>query len=107
VTIDRIVAVDDLGMIINPMIAEGQIHGGVAQGVGQALMEEVVYEKDTGQLITGSFLDYGMPRASDFPQIVSELVEIPAKSNPLGIKGIGESGTIGAPPRSSMQSLMR
>jgi aerobic carbon-monoxide dehydrogenase large subunit len=98
VTIDRIVAVDDLGMIINPMIAEGQIHGGVAQGVGQALMEEVVYEKDTGQLITGSFLDYGMPRASDFPQIVSELVEIPAKSNPLGIKGIGESGTIGAPP---------
>jgi carbon-monoxide dehydrogenase large subunit len=98
VRIDRLFAVDDLGMIINPMIAEGQIHGGVAQGVGQALMEGIVYEKVSGQLVTGSFLDYGMPRADDFPPILSELVEIPAKSNPLGIKGIGESGTIGAPP---------
>jgi len=98
VWIDRFAAVDDLGMIINPMIVEGQIHGGIAQGVGQALFENVVYDESSGQLITGSFLDYGMPRASDFPPFLSELVEIPAKTNPLGIKGIAESGTIGAPP---------
>ena len=98
VRIDRFVAVDDLGMVINPMICEGQIHGGIAQGVGQALFENVVYDRQSGQLITGSFLDYGMPRADDFPAFVSELVEIPAKTNPLGIKGIGEAGTIAAPP---------
>jgi aerobic carbon-monoxide dehydrogenase large subunit len=97
VTIDRFAAVDDLGMVINPMICEGQIHGGIAQGAGQALWENVAYDA-SGQLLTGSFLDYGMPRAEDFPAFVSELVEIPAKTNPLGIKGIGESGTIGAPP---------
>ncbi len=97
VRIDRFTAVDDLGMAINPMICEGQIHGGIAQGVGQALFENIVYES-SGQLVTGSFLDYGMPRATDFPAFVSELVEIPAKTNPLGIKGIGEAGTIAAPP---------
>ncbi len=97
VRIDRFAAIDDLGMVINPMICEGQIHGGIAQGVGQALLENVVYEK-SGQLITGSFLDYGMPRADDFPFFTSELVEIPATTNPLGIKGIGEAGTIAAPP---------
>jgi carbon-monoxide dehydrogenase large subunit len=97
VTIERFAAVDDLGMIINPMICEGQIHGGIAQGAGQALWENVAYDA-SGQLLTGSFLDYGMPRADDFPAFVSELIEIPAKTNPLGIKGIGESGTIGAPP---------
>jgi aerobic carbon-monoxide dehydrogenase large subunit len=96
--IERFAAVDDLGMVINPMIVEGQIHGGIAQGVGQALFENVVYDEDSGQLITGSFLDYGMPRADDFPTFTSALVEIPAKTNPLGIKGIAESGTIGAPP---------
>ena len=98
VWIDRFAAVDDLGMIINPMIVEGQIYGGIAQGVGQALFENVAYEAGSGQLITGSFLDYAMPRASDFPEFLSDLVEIPAKTNPLGIKGIAESGTIGAPP---------
>ncbi len=98
VRIDRFAAVDDLGMIINPMIVEGQIHGGIAQGVGQALFENVIYDETSGQLITGSLLDYGLPRADDFPSFVSELVEIPAKTNPLGIKGIAESGTIGAPP---------
>jgi aerobic carbon-monoxide dehydrogenase large subunit len=98
VRIDRFVAVDDLGMVINPMICEGQIHGGIAQGVGQALLESVIYDQDSGQLITGSFLDYGMPRADDLPPVVSDLVEIPAKTNPLGIKGIGEAGTIAAPP---------
>ena len=98
VTLDRLVAVDDLGMVINPLICEGQIHGGIAQGVGQALIENVVYDRESGQLLTGTLLDYGMPRADDLPMFVSELVEIPAKTNPLGIKGIGESGTIGAPP---------
>ena len=98
VRIDRFVAVDDLGMAINPMICEGQIHGGIAQGVGQALFENIVYDETSGQLMTGSFLDYGMPRAGDFPNFVSELVEVPAKTNPLGIKGIGEAGTIAAPP---------
>jgi aerobic carbon-monoxide dehydrogenase large subunit len=80
------------------MICEGQIHGGIVQGVGQALIENVVYDPSSGQLVTGSFLDYGMPRAGDFPSFISELVEIPAKTNPLGIKGIGEAGTIAAPP---------
>ena len=98
VHIDRFVAIDDIGMVINPMICEGQIYGGIAQGVGQALIENVVYDQTSGQLVTGSFLDYGMPRAGDFPSFVSELVEIPAKTNPLGIKGIGEAGTIAAPP---------
>ena len=97
VTIDRFAAVDDLGMIINPMICEGQIHGGIAQGAGQALIESVAYDA-SGQLLSGSFMDYGMPRADDFPEIVSALEEVPAKTNPLGVKGIGESGTIGAPP---------
>ncbi len=98
VRIDRFVAVDDLGMIINPLICEGQIHGGIAQGVGQALFENIVYDPDSGQLVTGSFLDYCMPRAGDFPPIVSEMLEVPATTNPLGIKGIGEAGTIAAPP---------
>ena len=98
VVIDRFAAVDDLGMVINPMICEGQIQGGIVQGVGQALMENITYEAGSGQLLTGSFMDYGMPRAADCPMIDSALEQIPAKTNPLGIKGIGESGTIGAPP---------
>jgi carbon-monoxide dehydrogenase large subunit len=98
VRIDRFAAVDDLGMVINPSICEGQIHGGIAQGVGQALFENIIYEGESGQLLTGSFLDYGMPRAADFPVFLSELVEIPATTNPLGIKAIGEAGTIAAPP---------
>jgi aerobic carbon-monoxide dehydrogenase large subunit len=98
VRIDRFAAVDDLGMIINPMICEGQIHGGIAQGVGQALLESVVYDEKSGQLLTGSLLDYGLPRADDVPAFASGLMEIPAKTNPLGVKGIGEAGTIAAPP---------
>lgn len=98
VTIERFTAVDDLGMIINPMICEGQIQGGIAQGLGQALLECVAYDPDSGQLLSGSFMDYGMPRAVHMPDIESALEQIPAKTNPLGIKGIGESGTIGAPP---------
>jgi aerobic carbon-monoxide dehydrogenase large subunit len=90
-------AVDDIGTVINPMIVEGQIHGGLAQGVGQALREHCIYD-DAGQLLSGSFMDYGMPRARDFPDIVSELDESqPCTHNPLGAKGCGEAGTIGAP----------
>ncbi len=98
VIVDRFAAVDDLGMIINPMICEGQIQGGIAQGLGQALLESVSYDPESGQLLSGSFMDYGMPRAAHMPDIKSALEQIPAKTNPLGIKGIGESGTIGAPP---------
>ena len=98
VTIDRYHVVDDLGRIINPMIVRGQIQGGVIQGVGQALMEHHVYDRDNGQLITGTFMDYAMPRAVDLPSIDANMEEVACKTNPLGVKGIGESGTIGAPP---------
>jgi carbon-monoxide dehydrogenase large subunit len=98
VTVDRYAAADDLGIVINPMICEGQIMGALAQGLGQALIEHVVYDPATGQLVTGTFMDYGMPRASDIPDAHSEFIEIPAKTNPLGIKGMAESGSIGAPP---------
>jgi aerobic carbon-monoxide dehydrogenase large subunit len=96
VTIDRFYSVDDVGKALNPKICEGQIHGGCAQGLGQALCEEVVYDDD-GQLISGSFMDYCLPRAEHMPTIRSKLIEIPSLSNPLGVKGIGESGTIGTP----------
>ncbi len=98
VRIDRYAVVDDVGRVINPLICEGQIHGGLAQGIGQALFEHVVYDRESGQLLSGTFTDYCMPRADDFPAFHSELEEIPCKTNPLGIKGIGESGTIAAPP---------
>jgi aerobic carbon-monoxide dehydrogenase large subunit len=97
VTLARYAAVDDVGKVMNALLCEGQIHGGVAQGVGQALMESIVFDKD-GQLVTGSFQDYAMPRASDFPELLSELAEVPAKTNPLGVKGAGEAGATGAPP---------
>jgi len=90
--------VDDVGTVINPMIVEGQIQGGVAQGLGQALRERCVYDLDTGQLLSGSLMDYALPRASDMPVIVSELDESqPCTHNPLGAKGCGEAGSIGAP----------
>jgi carbon-monoxide dehydrogenase large subunit len=90
--------VDDVGTVINPMIVEGQIQGGVAQGLGQALCEHCVYDPDTGQLLSGSFMDYALPRAADIPVIVSELDESqPCTHNPLGAKGCGEAGSIGAP----------
>ncbi len=97
VTLARYAAVDDVGKIMNALLCEGQIHGGVAQGVGQALMESIVFDAD-GQLVTGSFQDYAMPRATDFPDLVSELTEVPATTNPLGVKGAGEAGATGAPP---------
>lgn len=96
IRIDRFICVDDVGRALNPMICEGQIHGGCAQGIGQALFEEMVYD-ETGQLTTGSLMDYCLPRAEHMPYFHSKLVEIPSASNVLGVKGIGESGTIGTP----------
>jgi len=98
VTIDRYYVVDDLGRVLNPMIVRGQIQGGVVQGIGQALMEHQIYDRESGQLLTGSFMDYAMPHAVDLPNVEANLEEVPCKTNPLGVKGIGESGTIGAPP---------
>jgi carbon-monoxide dehydrogenase large subunit len=98
VVVDRYFVVDDLGRVLNPLIVRGQIHGGVVQGLGQALMEHQVYDRQSGQLLSGSFMDYGMPRADTMPEIEAQLEEIPCRTNPLGVKGIGESGTIGAPP---------
>jgi carbon-monoxide dehydrogenase large subunit len=98
VTVDRYFVVDDLGRVLNPMIVRGQIHGGVVQGIGQALMEHAIYDRQTGQMLSASFVDYSMPRAEMMPEIHAEMEEIPATTNPIGVKGIGESGTIGAPP---------
>ena len=88
--------VDDFGVVINPQMLSGQIHGGIAQGVGQALYEHVVYD-DEGQILSGSFLDYAMPRADHFPQFNIYMYNTPCKNNILGIKGSGEAGAIGAP----------
>ncbi len=92
------VAVDDVGTLINPLLAAGQIHGGVVQGIAQALHEEVSYDPDTGQLLTGSLLDYAVPRAEHIPNIKTFFQETPSPTNPIGVKGIGESGSIAAPP---------
>jgi carbon-monoxide dehydrogenase large subunit len=97
VRVDRYNAVDDVGRALNPMICEGQIMGGIAQGIGQALLESIVYDAESGQLLTGSFMDYGMPRADDLPNFTLSLAEYPCRTNPLGVKGVGEAGTIGAP----------
>ena len=87
--------VDDFGNLINPMLAEGQVHGGVAQGIGQAISEHVVYD-ETGQLLTATFMDYGMPRATDTPFIAFQTEPVPSTANILGMKGCGEAGTVGA-----------
>ena len=90
--------IDDVGTVINPLLLDGQIHGGVAQGLGQILFEDILYDNNTGQLLTGSFMDYVMPRSDDIPEIVVEVSPAPTDTNPLGIKGAGEAGTIGAMP---------
>jgi carbon-monoxide dehydrogenase large subunit len=95
VVVDRYTVVDDFGNLINPMLAEGQVHGGVAQGIGQALTERVVFDED-GQLLTASFMDYGMPRADDVPMIGFSTECTPSLYNPMGMKGCGEAGTVGA-----------
>ena len=97
VKIEKWVAVDDFGKIINPMIVEGQVHGGLVQGIGQALTEGCKYDKATGQLLTGSMLDYSLPRADEVPSFVVGTKETPCTHNPLGVKGCGEAGAIGAP----------
>ena len=97
VTVLRYVAVDDVGNVINPMIVDGMVHGGVAQGIGQALWEEGVYDDD-GQLITGSMLDYAVPQAASLPSFETARTVTPSPTNPLGVKGAGETGTIAASP---------
>ena len=96
IDIARYIIVDDVGRVVNPMIVEGQVQGGMAQGLGQALLENCVYDPDSGQLLTASFMDYGMPRADDVPSIEFSYTEIPCTTNPLGSKGAGEVGTVGA-----------
>ena len=98
VQIEQFVAVDDFGNIINPMIVEGQVQGGIAQGLGQAMMEGCAYDVESGQLLTGSYMDYAMPRASDLPNLKISNVVTPCTHNPLGVKGCGEAGAIGSPP---------
>ena len=98
VTLAAYTVVDDVGVALNPMMVKGQVHGGVVQGAGQALMERIVYDPDSGQLLTGSFMDYAMPRADDFPFFDVHEHNVPSKNNPLGLKGAGEAGTVGALP---------
>jgi carbon-monoxide dehydrogenase large subunit len=98
VTLDRYALVDDVGTVINPLTLKGQIHGGVAQGVGQALMEQIVYDGESGQLLTATFMDYAMPRADTLPDMVIASNPVPTKLNPMGAKGAGEAGTVGALP---------
>ena len=94
----RYIVVDDVGKAVNPMIVRGQVHGGVAQGFGQAVMERTSYDPQSGQLLTGSFMDYALPRAADLPDIEVDLIEVPCTTNPLGVKGAGEAGAVGSPP---------
>jgi aerobic carbon-monoxide dehydrogenase large subunit len=98
VALDRYTVVDDVGTVINPLLAKGQIQGGVAQGAGQALLEEVVYDHDSGQLLTGTLLDYGIPRADTMPVITIDFSPVPSTTNPLGAKGVGEGGTVASTP---------
>src|SRR5262249_58022136 len=98
VTLDRLCAADAPGRVLTRRTGRAQIQGGVGQGIGQALMDPQVSDRQSGQLLSGSFMDYGMPRADAMPNIDADLEEVPCKTNPLGVKGIGESGTIGAPP---------
>ncbi len=98
VDLKRYIVCDDVGKAINPMIVRGQVHGGVAQGFGQAVLEHTAYDPSSGQLLAGSLMDYALPRATDLPDIEVELVEIPCGTNPLGVKGAGEAGAVGSPP---------
>ncbi len=98
VQLTRYAAVDDVGRVLNPLLCEGQIHGGIVQGAGQALMEQLIYDPESGQLLTGSFQDYAMPRADDFPHFDLANNATLTGRNPLGVKGVGEAGTLGAIP---------
>ncbi len=96
--VDRFTAVDDFGNIVNPMIVAGQVHGGIAQGLGQAMLEGAQYDTESGQLLTGSYMDYTMPRADNLPNFTLDHTVTPCTHNPLGVKGCGEAGAIGSPP---------
>jgi carbon-monoxide dehydrogenase large subunit len=98
VRIVRQTVVDDVGRMVNPLLVKGQIHGGVVQGLGQALAEELAYDRESGQLLAGSFMDYAMPRADEMPLFDVDSHEVPTAVNPLGAKGVGEAGTVGALP---------
>jgi len=98
VALSRYCAVDDVGVMLNPLLCEGQIHGGIVQGIGQALLESLVYDPENGQLVSGSFQDYAMPRADNFCTFELHENASPTPKNPLGVKGVGEAGTIGAIP---------
>ena len=99
IDLQRYVIVDDFGKVVNPLIAEGQAIGGTVQGIGQALLEATVFDKESGQLLSGSYMDYALPRADDVPNIEVHLnQDQPTKTNPLGVKGAGEAGCSGAPP---------
>jgi carbon-monoxide dehydrogenase large subunit len=95
--IESLLWVDDAGTIINPLLAEGQLHGSLAQGIGQALLERIVYDAD-GQLLSGTLMDYAVPRADDVPAVTIEKMHTPSPRNPLGAKGLGEAGCIAIPP---------
>jgi carbon-monoxide dehydrogenase large subunit len=97
ITIDKMVLIDDCGTVINPLLAEGQVHGGVAQGIAQALFEHVVYNPDSGQPQTTNLIDYLVPSAPDLPDYIAGRITTLCPNNPLGAKGIGESGAVGAP----------
>jgi carbon-monoxide dehydrogenase large subunit len=97
VELQKYVAVDDCGNVINPLLVEGQIHGGIVQSVGQAFFEEAVYDEQ-GQLLTGELMDYAIPRAGDLPRFELSRTVTPSPVNPMGVKGVGEAGTIGATP---------
>jgi carbon-monoxide dehydrogenase large subunit len=105
VAVVRYSVTDDVGKAVNPMIVRGQVHGGVAQGLGQALFERTSYDASSGQLLSGSFMDYAVPRADDLPDIEVELIEVPCGTNPLGVKGAGEAGAVGSPP-AAMNALV-
>ena len=98
VSVERYVAVDDFGVLLNPLLTEGQVHGGLAQGIGQALLEEVAYDASSGQLQAATFMDYAVPRADDLPAFEIRFREVPTASNPMGAKGVGQAGAIAAPP---------
>jgi len=98
VKIVRYSVTDDVGKAVNPLIVRGQVHGGVAQGFGQAVLEHTAFDPESGQLLSGSLMDYALPRADDLPDIEVELIEVPCASNPLGVKGAGEAGAVGSPP---------
>ncbi len=98
VEVVRYLVCDDFGTIVNPLIVRGQVQGGVAQGIGQAILERTAYDPESGQLLSGSFMDYALPRADSVPEIEVELIEIPCLANPLGAKGAGEAGAVGSPP---------